>query len=82
MPAGTFYVFPNVDSICRRLGITSHGLAMYLLVGADDKRGGVSRRRVFREAGRGFLRSSVRGAGRPLEAAVAFLAEAVTRTDR
>src|SRR5262249_22693681 len=36
MPAGTFYVFPDVSAICRRLGITSHGLAMYLLEGADD----------------------------------------------
>ncbi len=39
MPAGTFYVFPKVEPICTRLGITSHGLAMYLLEGADDKRG-------------------------------------------
>src|SRR5262249_49843841 len=39
MPAGTFYVFPDVSAICRRLGIQSHGLAMYLLEGADDKFG-------------------------------------------
>src|SRR5262245_48001093 len=39
MPAGTFYVFPNVSAICRRLQITSHGLAMYLLEAADDKLG-------------------------------------------
>ena len=39
MPAGTFYAFPNVSAICRRLGITSHGLAMYLLEGADDRKG-------------------------------------------
>ncbi len=39
MPEGTFYVFPNVEPICARLGITSHGLAMYLLEGADDTRG-------------------------------------------
>ena len=31
MPKGTFYVFPNVSKICQRLGITSHGLAMFLL---------------------------------------------------
>src|SRR5262249_61359966 len=36
MPAGTFYAFPDVSAICRRIGITSHGLAMYLLEGADD----------------------------------------------
>ncbi len=39
MPEGTFYVFPNVSPICARLGITSHGLAMYLLEGADAARG-------------------------------------------
>jgi aspartate aminotransferase len=36
MPAGTFYVFPDVSAICRRLGVQSHGLAMYLLEGADE----------------------------------------------
>ena len=35
-PAGTFYVFPDVRAVCNRLGITSHGLALYLLEGADD----------------------------------------------
>ena len=35
-PAATFYVFPNVAPICNRLKITSHGLALYLLEGADD----------------------------------------------
>ena len=30
-PGGAFYVFPNVAVLCNRLGITSHGLAMYLL---------------------------------------------------
>ncbi len=38
-PAGTFYVFPDVRAICNRLGITSHGLALYLLEGADDQFG-------------------------------------------
>ena len=32
-PAGTFYVFPDVRSVCNRLKITSHGLAYYLLEG-------------------------------------------------
>src|SRR5262249_43781025 len=36
MPAGTFYAFPDVSAVCRRLGLVSHGLAMYLLEGADD----------------------------------------------
>src|SRR6516164_7976038 len=38
-PAGTFYVFPDVRALCNRLGLTSHGLALYLLEGADDKFG-------------------------------------------
>jgi len=39
MPGGSFYAFPNVAPICNRLQITSHGLALYLLEGADDRRG-------------------------------------------
>ena len=39
MPGGTFYVFPSVAAVCNRLGITSHGLAMFLMEGADDKKG-------------------------------------------
>ena len=38
-PAGTFYVFPDVRPVCNRLQITSHGLAYYLLEGADDQFG-------------------------------------------
>ena len=59
MPAGTFYVFPNVRPICKRLGITSHGLAMYLLEGADDKNGvACLGGECFGPAGQGFLRFS------------------------
>src|SRR5262249_3523934 len=36
-PQATFYVFPNVAPVCNKLGITSHGLALYLLEAADDK---------------------------------------------
>ncbi|MFP6753789.1 MAG: aminotransferase class I/II-fold pyridoxal phosphate-dependent enzyme [Pirellulaceae bacterium] len=39
VPGGTFYVFPCVAELCNRLGITSHGLAMYLLEGADEQFG-------------------------------------------
>src|SRR5207245_2639277 len=39
MPSGTFYVFPDVSAICRRLQIRSHGLAMFLLEAADDQKG-------------------------------------------
>jgi len=49
----------NVAPICMRLGITSHGLAMYLLEGADDATGvGCLGGECFGEAGRGFLRFS------------------------
>jgi aspartate aminotransferase len=83
MPAGTFYVFPNVESICRRLGITSHGLAMYLLEGADERRGvACLGGECFGAAGQGFLRFSCAEPDERLVEAVRFLGEAVTRTDR
>src|SRR5262249_20806427 len=83
MPPGTFYAFPDVSVVCRRLGITSHGLAMYLLEGADDRRGvACLGGECFGEAGQGFLRFSCAEPDERLVAAVAFLAEAVTRTDR
>ncbi|OWK38885.1 pyridoxal phosphate-dependent aminotransferase [Fimbriiglobus ruber] len=83
MPAGTFYAFPNVRPICDRFGITSHGLAMYLLEGADDARGvaclgGES----FGAAGYGFIRFSCSEPDDRLVAAVDFLKQAITRTDR
>jgi aspartate aminotransferase len=83
MPAGTFYVFPNVQPICDRLGITSHGLAMYLLEGADDARGvACLGGECFGEAGRGFIRFSCAEPDGRLAAAVKFFADAVTRADR
>jgi len=83
MPAGTFYVFPNVDPICRRLGITSHGLAMYLLEGADDRLGvACLGGECFGPAGRGFIRFSCAEPDDRLVRAVHFLADAVTRSDR
>jgi aspartate aminotransferase len=83
MPAGTFYVFPDVSAICRRLGIVSHGLAMYLLEGADDKRGvACLGGECFGPAGQGFLRFSCAEPDDRLHEAISFLAEAVTRTDR
>jgi aspartate aminotransferase len=83
MPAGTFYVFPNVSAICKRLGIRSHGLAMYLLEGADDKRGvACLGGECFGEAGIGFIRFSCAEPDDRLIEAVKFLADAVTRTDR
>ncbi len=83
MPAGTFYVFPKVEPICKRLGITSHGLAMYLLEGADDKRGvACLGGECFGAAGQGFLRFSCAEPDERLVEAVKFFADAITRTDR
>jgi aspartate aminotransferase len=83
LPAGTFYAFPNVSAVCRRLGIRSHGLAMYLLEGADDRRGvACLGGECFGPAGEGFLRFSCAEPDDRLRQAVAFLAEAFTRADR
>jgi len=83
VPGGSFYAFPSVAPICNRLGITSQGLAMYLLEGADEDLGvaclgGES----FGEAGAGFLRLSCAEPDERLAEAVAFMADAFGRTDR
>ena len=83
MPAGTFYVFPNVAPICKDLGITSHGLAMFLLEAADDKTGvACLGGECFGPAGAGFLRFSCAEPEDRLKDAVAFLQDAITRRDR
>lgn len=83
MPAGTFYVFPDVSAICQRLHITSHGLAMYLLEAADDKFGvACLGGECFGPAGQGFLRFSCAEPDDRLVQAVQFFKEAVHRTDR
>src|SRR5918994_363218 len=83
MPAGTFYVFPSVAAICNRLGITSHGLALYLLEGADDTRGvACLGGECFGDAGRGFLRLSCAQPDERIAEAFAFMAEAFKRKDR
>jgi aspartate aminotransferase len=82
-PAGTFYVFPSVRPICNRLRITSHGLAMYLLEGADDAFGvACLGGECFGEAGTGFLRFSCAETDDNIDRALAFIAVAVARTDR
>jgi aspartate aminotransferase len=82
-PGGTFYAFPSVAAICNREGITSHGLALYLLEGADDKLGvACLGGECFGSAGSGFLRLSCAQPDDRLMAAVSFLADAVTRRDR
>ena len=83
MPGGTFYVFPSVAPICNRHGITSHGLAMYLLEGADDRLGvACLGGECFGAAGAGFLRLSCAQPDDRLRAAVSFIAGATTRDDR
>lgn len=82
-PAGTFYVFPDVRPICNRLGITSHGLALYLLEGADDAFGvACLGGECFGEAGRGFLRFSCAEPDERIDQALEFLPKALARTER
>jgi aspartate aminotransferase len=82
-PAGAFYVFPSVKSVCNRLGITSQGLAMYLLEGADDRLGvACLGGECFGDAGAGFLRFSCAEPNDRLQQAIDFVATAFTRGDR
>ena len=82
-PQATFYVFPNVAAICNRLGITSHGLALYLLEGADDKFGvACLGGECFGEAGAGFLRFSCAEPDERIQQAIDFLPVAFAREDR
>jgi aspartate aminotransferase len=82
-PAGTFYVFPDVREVCNRLSLTSHGLALYLLQGADDAFGvACLGGECFGAAGAGFLRLSCAEPDERIDQAVAFLPEALSRTDR
>jgi aspartate aminotransferase len=82
-PAGTFYVFPDVREVCNRLGLTSHGLALYLLEGADDAFGvACLGGECFGDAGAGFLRLSCAEPDERIDQAVAFLPLAFDRADR
>ena len=82
-PAGTFYVFPDVRVACNRLGITSHGLALYLLEGADDRFGvACLGGECFGDAGRGFLRFSCAEPDERIDQAIEFLSLALERRDR
>ena len=82
-PRATFYVFPNVSAVCNRYGITSHGLALYLLEGADDDFGvACLGGECFGEAGAGFLRFSCAASDERLEQALAFIEDAVGREER
>lgn len=82
-PTATFYVFPGVKPICNRLKITSHGLALYFLEGADDKFGvACLGGECFGEAGGGFLRFSCAEPNDRLQQALDFIAVALSRQDR
>lgn len=83
VPGGAFYVFPNVKAMCNRLGITSHGLAMFLLEAADDQLGvACLGGECFGGAGAGFIRFSCAEPNERLQQALDFLPEAFSRTDR
>jgi aspartate aminotransferase len=82
-PSATFYVFPNVARVCNRLGVTSHGLALFMLQGADDEFGiACLGGECFGQAGAGFLRFSCAEPNERLEQALAFIPQAIARTDR
>ena len=82
-PGGTFYVFPSVAAICNRLDITSHGLAMYLLEGADEQLGvACLGGECFGDAGHGFLRFSCAEPNERLREALEFLPVALGRQER
>ena len=82
-PTATFYVFPNVAPVCNRLGVTSHGLAMFMLEAADDDFGiACLGGECFGEAGGGFLRFSCAEPNERLEQALDFIPVALSRTDR
>ena len=82
-PTATFYVFPNVAPVCNRLGVTSHGLALYMLQGADDHFGiACLGGECFGEAGAGFLRFSCAEPNGRLTQALDFIPTALSRRDR
>jgi aspartate aminotransferase len=70
-----------VAAVCNRLGIPSHGLAMYLLEGADASRGvACLGGECFGQAGAGFMRLSCAEPDERLSVAVEFIADAVNRS--
>ncbi len=82
-PTATFYVFPNVAPLCNRLGVTSHGLALFLLEGADDDFGiACLGGECFGDAGAGFLRFSCAEPNERLRQALEFIPAALEREDR
>lgn len=83
MPGGSFYAFPNVNRYCQRYAISSHGLAMYLLEGADDAVGlACLGGECFGDVGSGYLRLSCAESLERLRAAVKFLGKALGQEER
>lgn len=82
-PGGSFYAFPCVADRCNALGITSHGLAMYLLEGADPDTGvACLGGECFGEAGGGFLRMSCSEPTARIVAAIRFIDRAIRDEER
>ena len=82
-PAGSFYVFPDVRIVAERLGLTSAGLAAYLLEGADDRFGvACLGGEAFGPEGAGFLRFSCAETDERIDEALAFLPVAFARAER
>ena len=82
-PRATFYVFSDVSSVCNRMGITSHGLALYLLEGADGEFGvACLGGECFGDAGAGFLRFSCAASDERLQQALDFIPRALGREER
>lgn len=82
-PAGTFYVFAQVSEVCNKLNITSHGLALYLLEGADSDFGiACLGGECFGDAGAGYLRFSCAEPDDRLQQALEFIPTAIQRLDR
>jgi aspartate aminotransferase len=82
-PTATFYVFPNVARVCNELCVTSHGLALYLLQGADDQFGiACLGGECFGQAGAGYLRFSCAESNDRLQQALDFVPKALARRDR
>ena len=82
-PTATFYVFPNVAPVCNRLGVTSHGLALFMLQDADDRFGiACLGGECFGRAGEGFLRFSCAEPNQRLQQALDFIPTALARRDR
>jgi aspartate aminotransferase len=76
-------VFPTVAPVCNRLGITSQGLALYLLEGADDQFGvACLGGECFGAAGAGFLRFSCAEPDERIEQALQWMPAALARKDR